>query len=74
MEVDDLTLHPWTTALDEVAHDSGALFVVAADNRGDLPPETGPDGVQVPAAVAHGLGVGAATTRQGRVCKRAAQG
>ncbi len=63
-EVDDATPHPWTAVLDDVAHETGALFVVAAGNRGDLAPETGLHRVQVPADMANALGVGAATSRQ----------
>ncbi|MBY0492405.1 MAG: S8 family serine peptidase [Gemmatimonadaceae bacterium] len=68
-EVDELTPHPWTAVLDDLAHETGTVFVVAAGNRGDLDPATGLHRVQVPADMANALGVGAATTRRGEAKK-----
>jgi hypothetical protein len=57
------TMEPdrWTSELDRLAWENDILFVVAAGNDGDKDQTTGLHRVQVPADMANGLSVGAAT-------------
>lgn len=60
---DDDEPHAWTARLDELAAETGTLFVVAAGNNGDDDAASGLNRIQVPADMVNGIAVGACDVR-----------
>jgi hypothetical protein len=58
--VTDDPVHRWTSTLDNLSHEKGVLFVVAAGNNGAQPDALGLSRIQVPGDASNALAVGAA--------------
>jgi hypothetical protein len=55
--------HVWTSTLDQLAAETGTLFIVAAGNGGEADRALQLHRVQAPADMANGIGIGSCTSR-----------
>lgn len=67
--VTDTTVGRWTSTLDNVSHERGTLFVIAAGNNGQDPAHGGLNRILVPADATNALAVGAADAPDPRACR-----
>ena len=61
--IEDDYVDRWTHELDQLAHDSGVLFVTAAGNNGEQHHASGQDGILLPGDMVNGMTIGASSSR-----------